>query len=248
MVQRKYGLAVAVLILLILGSYSLWWVHLKTLSSEGPSTTSEGREWLISVNASNLSCILGREEPLGSYTFSRRGDVYVEFSYRPIGFRNVWCDQLSVSGNSTLYLRPENSSVAIIRVLFVVENVSNVSVGPVFPKRTDVMYLRINGGKFEVTEVYVPGVDYHQAFQVRALKPAWGESISLRPFIPLDFDIRSRIGEKPDVLTARVLVVIRVEYLVRTGFLTSEKREMVVRIPIVVRFDDLKDCTYGCEP
>ena len=244
MVKRKYGLFVLISVILILGVYYLWWLHYETLPSEGPSVTVNGKNWLILVNASNLSCILGRDEPLGFYVFSNYSDIFVEVSYRPMGFRNVGCNQLSVSGNSTLYIRPKNDSIAITHVLFFVENVSNVSVGSVFPKRLGVMYLKIDNGKFEVVGAYVPGLGFDQAFQVRAIEPTWGETISLTPYIPLNFEKNG----KPDVMESQAVVVVKVNYLVRTGFFTSEKREMVVRIPLTVRFYDLQNCTYGCEP
>ncbi|WP_457750944.1 hypothetical protein [Thermococcus sp.] len=242
--NRKYGLFVLISVILILGTYYLWWLHYKTISSEGPTVTVEGKGWLIPVNASKLSCILGREEPLGFYVFSNYSDIFVEISYRPVGFRNVGCNQLSVSGNSTLYIRPKNDSIAITHVLFFVKNMSNVSVDSVFPKRLGVMYFKINNGKFDVVGAYVPGLGFDQAFQVRALGPTWGETISLNPYIPLNFDKKGN----PDVMESRAFVVLKVDYLVRTGFFTSEKREMTIRMPLTVRFYNLQNCTHDCEP
>jgi len=250
MVKRKYGLLVALAVGLMLSAYFILWVHVETHPTPGGSLNVTAEEWTIAVNASELSCILGHDKNLGYYPFHcRNKDFVLGVSYSPSGLRNVGCNQFSISGNANLYIRPRNNSVAIRRVVFIVENLSDFSIGPVFPKQTGVLYFTINGGKFEVSEVYVPGYDILQTFQVKALKPTWGETVSVSPFIPMDFTINGPVGNgKNAELVYRARVIIRVEYLIRTGYFTSEKRTLQVVIPMTVKFYGLSLCTYGCEP
>ncbi|WP_297093455.1 hypothetical protein [Thermococcus sp.] len=231
------GLLVAVLM-----TYSMVWLHERTLYSPGDTEEITLATWTFNINASNLSCILGREKLLGFYSFRNWSDIFIAFSYSPVAMRNVGCDDFPISGEFVLHLRPRNESVAIRRVLFVVENVSNVSVDPIFPTQVGVMYFKTPDGSFEVTETPVPGLEIWQAIRAEALKPSWGNSLDLTPKIPLD--VRRRGGGM--TIEARVRFRLEIEYLVRTGFFKSEKRKIEIEIPAVYRLYGFENCPYEC--
>ncbi|WP_145954982.1 hypothetical protein [Thermococcus sp. 5-4] len=232
------------LLVLVLLAYSTSWLHGRTVSSSGRISDATLDTWSFDINASNLSCILGREKLVGFYSFRNRSDLFIWFSYSPSAMRNAGCDDFPISGEFVLRLRPMNDSIAIRRVLFVAENVSNVSVDPIFPKQVGVMYFKTPDGNFEVTEAHVPGLEIWQAIRAEALKPTWGEPLDLTPVIPLDI----RKGGEIATIEARMRFRIEVEYLVRTGFFKSEKRKIEIEIPAVYRLYGLENCPYECEP
>ncbi len=233
------GLLVAVLI-----TYSIVWLHGRTLYSPGDIEEITLATWTFNINASNLSCILGREKLLGFYSFRNWSDIFVSFSYSPMAMRNVGCDDFSIFGKFVLHLRPRNESVAIRQVLFVVENVSNVSVDPIFPIPVGVMYFKTPDGSFEATEAPVPGLRIWQAIRAEALKPTWGKPLEITPKIPLGIK-KQTAGE---TIKARVRFRLEIEYLVRTGFFKSEKRKIRIEIPVVYRLYGFEDCSYECQP
>ena len=234
-----YGILIAVLL-----AYSASWLHERTVSFPGQANERTLGPWTFDVNAGNLSCIMGHWKLLGVYSFKNQSDVFIRMSYSPQGMRNVGCNYFMITGRFRLYLRPVNDSVAIREVLFVVENLSEVSVDPIFPNQEGVMYFKTPDGNFEVTEARVPGLEVWQAIRAKALRPAWGEPLELTPVIPLDID-RKNDGA---TIEAKVRFRIEVEYLVRTGPFRSEKRKLRIEIPAVYRLYGFEDCPYECEP
>ncbi|WP_461866506.1 hypothetical protein [Thermococcus sp.] len=241
MPMRKFLIGLLVLVLL---AYSTSWLHERTVSSSGWISDAKLSLWTFDANASDLSCIAEHWKPVGFYSFRNWSDIFIELSYSPKAMRNTGCDDFLITGRFDLYLRPMNDSIAIRRVLFVAENVSNVSVDPIFPKQVGVMYFKTPDGNFEVTEAHVPGLEIWQAIRAEALKPTWGEPLDLTPLIPLDI----RKGEEIATIEARMRFRVEVEYLVRTGFFKSEKRKLEIEIPAVYRLYGLENCSYECEP
>ena len=234
-----FGLLVAILLV-----YSADWLHGRTVSSPGETSEAVLDTWNFEANVSNLSCIIEHWKPLGFYSFRSRGDLFIELSYSAEAMRNVGCDDFLISGDFTIHLMPRNGSIAIRKVLFVAENVSNVSVDPIFPKREGVMYFKTADGRFEVTEAYVPGLEIWQAIRAEALKPTWGDPLDITPVIPLDV----RGSRNVKVIEARMRFRLEIEYLLRTGFFKSEKRRIEIEIPAVYLLYGLDNCPYECEP
>lgn len=232
------------ILITVLLAYSASWLHEKTISFPGQTIERTLGPWTFDVNASNLSCIMGHWKLLGVYSIKNQSDVFIRLSYSPEGMRNTGCNDFMITGRFHLYLRPINDSIAIKEVLFVVENLSDVSVDPIFPKQEGVMYFKTPDGNFEVTEARVPGLEVWQAIRAKALKPAWGEPLELTPVIPLDIDR----NKDEAIIEAEVRFRIEVEYLVRNGFFMSEKRKLRIKIPAVYRLYGLEDCSYECKP
>ncbi|WP_258084033.1 hypothetical protein [Thermococcus thermotolerans] len=239
--QRDKAFLLGLLVTVLL-TYSMFWLHERTVSFSGQISDVTLDTWTFNINVSDLSCILGGEKLVGFYSFRNRGDLFIVFSYSPAAMRNVGCDDFPMSGEFIIQLRPRDESVAIRRVLFVVENVSNVSVDPIFPKQVGFMYFKTPDGSFEVTETPVPGLEIWQAIKAEALRPTWGEPLDITPQIPLDV----RRNDREDTIEARVRFRLEIEYLVRTGFFKSEKRKIKIEIPAVYRLYGFEDCTYGC--
>ncbi len=244
MARGKFKPTAALFVLLILSMYSIWWLHGETVSSPGETDEITLSLWTFDVNVSSLSCIAGHWKTLGVHTFSHRSDLFIELSYSPRGMRNTGCDDFLIAGSFTIRLRPRNDSAAIRRVLFVVENVSSVSVDNVFPPVTGFLYSKTPDGLFEIRPGRYGNVDPLQTMEASALKSTWGVSVELHPFPQLD--IRKRGDEES--IEARLLFTVEIEYQVRTGFFKSEKRKLRIEIPVVYNLYGLNNCLNACAP
>jgi len=243
MFGRREKASLALILLLVVTGYAISWLHYRTIPSQGRVQEVVLRNGTFEVSANSISCILGREVPIAHYSEDLTSDFYLRVSYGASALRNVVCNQFQISGGLYLLIQPPNDSIAIRRVVLILENDSHVTIDNLFPLTEGILYLKTSDGSFEMTPGNIPNHSARQVMVIRALKPTWGKAIETEPYVELS--IEKHWTEKE--IRGKTKLIIKVEYLVRTGFFKSEKRTLKVEVPMTYVITGLDSCGHDCE-
>jgi hypothetical protein len=241
MLERKEKAALMLITLIILAGYTLSWLHGRTLPSPGPYNGLGLRREVFNVSTLNLSSVAGNYTPVAYYQKRVGFEVSVGIEYHAGALRNVGCTQFQIKGKLNLLVVPSDDSIAIRKVLIILENGTNVTVDNFFPREWGVLYLKTHDGTFEMMPGHIPNHTVHQVMLIRAIKPSWGVPVEADPYV--DLELEKHWMEKK--IEGKTRLVIRVEYLKRTGLFTSEERTLKVDIPMSYIITDLDSCTYS---
>ncbi|ASJ09606.1 hypothetical protein A3L11_10330 [Thermococcus siculi] len=237
---QKEKIALMLIALFVLSGYTLSWLHERTLPSPGPYNGIGLEPEVFKISAHNLSSVAGNYKPLAYYRKRVGSEVSVGIEYHAGALRNVGCNQFQIRGRLHLVIIPADGSIAIRRVLVILENETNVTVDNLFPVESGVLYLKTLDGVFEMLPGYLPNHTKRQVMVIRAVRPSWGVSLEADPYV--DLGLEKHRTEKE--IEGRTRLVIRVDYLRRTGFFTSERGTFKVEIPMNYLITDLDSCPY----
>ncbi len=218
-------------------------LHLNTIPQQGPSREITLHNATFIINSSRLSSIMGRSIPVAYYIAESKGDLNIHLEYRASGSRNVFCNEVDIGGRFYISIFPSNKSVAVSDVLILLDNKSPVEVDNLFPRLSGVMHYTTPEG-FVVDLAYLPNYTLRQAMKVKAAKPTWGVPLEVDPYAAMAIWISSN-DKKAGELSGNTILIIRVKYLVRDGYLSSEEQILTVKVPMRYVLMDLNNCKYG---
>ncbi|MBP1912713.1 hypothetical protein [Thermococcus stetteri] len=239
LVKREKAILI-IITLIFLSGCALFLLHERTLPSPGPYKGIDLGIEVFNVSAQNLSSILGNYTPVAYCHKRLDSHVAVDLEYHAVAIRNVGCDQFQIRGRLTLLIVPHGDSIAIRKVLIILENNTDVTVNSVFPMTGGMLYVKTRDGTFEMMPASLPGYTPRQAMVIRALKPSWGLPLEAEPYVDLEVEKHGREKE----VEGQTRLIIRVEYLSRTGFFTSQDETLEVTVPMSYLITDLDSCAY----
>ncbi|AEK73989.1 hypothetical protein GQS_10480 [Thermococcus sp. 4557] len=224
-----------VLGVLLLTAYSLTWLHERTLAYSGNSRVF----WLggenITSNGSNLSSILGDWRELGFVEREWNDPIDLRIRYFP---QALWATagQCRIEGPLWITLSP-NRTVSIDHISVRATLTGDGWAEEIWPDFSDPNPV-ITPPEFEGGLGCPNESDKSLCARFWALKPLRGREVRL--YLHPDFTL----VQNGFTCNGSVLFEVRVEYLVRTGFLTSWRETVVLRLPVKFYIHDLPKPTF----
>jgi len=222
-VAVKLRILAVVLGVLLVTAYSLAWLHERTLVHHGSSRVFwlEGEN--ITSNGSNLSSILWDFRTLGFVEREVNRSVGMRLRYIP---RALWATagQCSIEGPLLITLFP-NRTTSIEHISVRATLTGDGWTDEIWPDFTDPNPIVVPP-KFEGGPGCPGESDKSLCARFWAVKPLWGRKVRL--YLHPDFTLL----QNGSTCNGSVLLEVRVEYLVRTGFFTSRREAMVVMLPV----------------
>lgn len=241
--DRKGLILTFVFTVVLISVYQVYQLHLNTISQQGSSMEITLHNATFIINSTKLSSIMGRSIPVAYYIGGSSGDVSIHLEYRAFGSRNIFCNEIDIGGRFYIGIFPLNKSVAISQVLILLDNESPIEVNNLFPRLSGVMHYTTREG-FVVDLAYVPNHTPRQAMRISTSRPLWGVPLEVDPYMAITAWV-SEDDKKTGELSGNTTLIIRVRYLLRNGYFSSEKRTLTIKVPMKYVFVNLNNCKYG---
>ncbi|NJD99862.1 hypothetical protein E3E26_08730 [Thermococcus sp. LS1] len=231
MISMKFKTLAIIVVVFLLAAYSVIWLHEKTLVSSGDVHVVWLRGEDIISNGSNLSSLADDWRGLGFVEREWNGSFNLRIRYVP---RALWATsgQCWIRGPFRMRLLLPNYTVSIEHISVRATLIGDGWADEIWPDFSDPDPV-IAPQEFEGGPGCYAGGDFSECAEFRAVKTLWGERVRL--YLTPSFILL----QNGSTCEGSVLFEVRVEYLVRTGFFTSRRDKVVLRLPVKFEIYDL---------
>ncbi|WP_188202335.1 hypothetical protein [Thermococcus camini] len=234
-VGRKHVFLVVLIFLTATVAYALHWLHLNPIADPGGREDFDLRGETLTINASTFPARIDRWELIGALrTSCVETDIRVCLGIRLSGRRNVAGTQVRISAPVTVEALPLNSSVQITRAEVRVLASGNTWLGDVIPDNfVGFPVFKSLDGPFRVEARSCGDPNEVGCMVATPNEPAWGRRLLFEAWP--DFIVNGN----PPAYSGNVTFVVAVEYEVRTGLFTAEKRWVRLEFPLRLELHDV---------
>ncbi|WP_457750943.1 hypothetical protein [Thermococcus sp.] len=230
---------IVIIIIVILSGYAIYWLHLNPLlkSSGEDNITITAKS--LRINASTFNSTINSWKPVRTLRTPCVGDdVRVCVGIGLEGMRNVGGTEIRLRAPTVVSVDPKNSSVSILRVELKVSTSNNTWFGYMVPEDfTGFPLFKSLEGPFSVEARWCGDPNRFGCMVAVPEKPAWGKRLIFDAWPHFTVD-----GKPPDY-SGNATFTISVEYEIRIGPFTAEKKKFTVRVPLKMEFYGLSEST-----
>ncbi len=221
----------------LLAGYSLHWLHENPIVVRSTEENTTLEPVALDVNATELSPVLGNWTIIG---VGRReyweNHAVVSTFYEYAAIKTADGREVLVDGKFNIKVKPREDSIEVTLVAVDMLAGNNTWLGDLVPDDyTGYLTLKATEGPYLVEPSYHGADPNKEACMVAALRdPNWGGEVAFDTWP--DFSVRGTPPGYEGNLTFHIVV----EYLVRTGPFTAEKKGITLRIPVELIFRSVR--------
>lgn len=226
--ERRHVQLLVIAFSVLIVTYAIHWLYENPRVSRGEVEEKALGEKVLAINASALPTRAGDWELISAFKTSCvnetvRACIGLDF----LGKRNVGGTEVWIAARAVAEAEPKNSSVRVVKAEIRVETFNNTIFGDMVPEDfVGAAVFKPLDGPFTVEARPCGDPNRFGCMVAFPEKPAWGKRLLFEAWP--DFTVEG----KPPAYSGRILVVFTVEYEVRTGYFTAEKREIKVELPV----------------